>query len=57
MGPAAGGVQQQIMALAQKPCYFVFWFRDPQKAKNWLDYQKKLKVALDYSDMYTPCPR
>ena len=24
------------------------WCRDPQKAKKWLNYKKKFKVALDY---------
>ena len=24
------------------------WCRDPQKANEWFDYQKKAKVALDY---------
>ena len=24
------------------------WCRDPQKAKKWLNYHKKFKVALDY---------
>ena len=42
--PAAGGDRRQIMALFQRPCYFVFlvqnWCRNPQKAKKWLDYQK-----------------
>ena len=33
-------------------CFLVQdWCRDPQKAKKWLDYQKKLEVALDYIPM------
>ena len=35
-------------------CFLVQdWCRDPQKAKKWLDYQKKLKVAQDYIPMYS----
>ena len=34
-------------------CFLVQnWCRDPQKAKKWLDYQKKTKVALDYIQTY-----
>ena len=28
------------------------WCRDPQKAKKWLNYKKKFKVAPDYIENY-----